>query len=87
MALEDAAVLAQCLRDAPAIPQALALFEQLRRDRAERIVRAGAENPAPPSPPSGPGRGNPPEWLFGHHIDWHATVALPREAPVVPADS
>jgi 2-polyprenyl-6-methoxyphenol hydroxylase-like FAD-dependent oxidoreductase len=80
MALEDAAVLAQCLRDVPAIPEALALFEKLRRDRVERIVRAGAsgENPAPPSPPPGPRRGNPAEWLFAHHIDWHATITLPR---------
>jgi 2-polyprenyl-6-methoxyphenol hydroxylase-like FAD-dependent oxidoreductase len=74
MALEDAAVLAKCLRDLPTIPEALALFEKLRRDRVERIVRAGAsgENPAPPGPPSGPRRGNPVEWLFDHHIDWHA---------------
>ncbi len=89
MALEDAAVLAKCLRDMPTIPEALELFEKLRRDRVERIVRAGAgaENPAPPSPPSGPRRGNPAEWLFGHHIDWHAAVSPPGQAPVVPADS
>ena len=89
MALEDAAVLAQCLRDAPAIPEALTLFEELRRDRVERIVQAGAsaQNPAPPSPPTGPRRGNPAEWLYGHHIDWHANVTLLRQAPLVPADS
>jgi 2-polyprenyl-6-methoxyphenol hydroxylase-like FAD-dependent oxidoreductase len=77
MALEDAAVLAQCLRDTPAIPEALALFETLRRDRVERIVAAGAgaENPAPPSLPPGPRRGNQAEWLYGHHIDWAAKVA------------
>lgn len=89
MALEDAAVLAQCLRDMPAVPEAFALFEKLRRDRVERIVRAGAsaENPAPPSPPTGPRRGNPAEWLYGHHIDWRAAVALPRQAPEAPADT
>jgi len=89
MALEDAAVLAKCLRDTPAIPEALALFEKLRRGRVERIVAAGAgpENPAPPSAPSGPRRGNPAEWLFGYHIDWHATASLPRQTPMVPADS
>jgi len=76
IAIEDAAVLAQCLRDMPAIPEALELFEKLRRDRVERIVRAGAGtgNPPPPSLPSGPRRGNPTEWLFGHHIEWHTTV-------------
>jgi FAD-dependent urate hydroxylase len=89
MALEDAAVLAKCLRDTPAIPEALALFEKLRRDRVERIVAAGtgAENPALPSLPSGPRRPNPAEWLYGYHIDWDATVTLPRQAPVVPVDS
>ena len=89
MALEDAAVLAKCLRDTPAIPQALELFEKLRRDRVERVVQAGAsaQNPPPPSPPPGPRRGNPAEWLLGHHIDWHATATLTRQAPAVAADS
>jgi 2-polyprenyl-6-methoxyphenol hydroxylase-like FAD-dependent oxidoreductase len=79
MALEDAAILARCLRDIPAIPAALALFASLRRDRVERIVRAGAStgNPAPPGPPSGPRPENPAEWLFGHHIDWNASVTAP----------
>jgi 2-polyprenyl-6-methoxyphenol hydroxylase-like FAD-dependent oxidoreductase len=79
MALEDAAILARCLRDAPAIPEALALFASLRRERVERIVRvgAGAGNPAPPDPPPGPRPGSPAEWLFGHHIDWHASVTAP----------
>ena len=79
MALEDAAILARCLRDTPAIPEALALFASLRRDRVERIVQAGTGigNPAPPSPPPGPRRENPAEWLFGHHIDWHARVTAP----------
>ena len=82
MALEDAAVLAKCLRDMPATPAALALFEKLRRDRVERIVRAGVGvgNPAPPSPRSGPRPGNPMEWLFGYHIDWHATVTAPSSS-------
>ncbi|GAB3253110.1 FAD-dependent monooxygenase [Larkinella harenae] len=39
LALEDAAVLAQCLRDAPAAEQAFARFEQLRKERVEAIVR------------------------------------------------
>jgi 2-polyprenyl-6-methoxyphenol hydroxylase-like FAD-dependent oxidoreductase len=73
LALEDAVVLAKCLRDLPSVPEALALYEELRRDRVERIVRAGSGtgNPAPPAPPSEPRSGNPTEWLFGHHIDWH----------------
>jgi 2-polyprenyl-6-methoxyphenol hydroxylase-like FAD-dependent oxidoreductase len=42
LAAEDAVVLARCLRDLPDIPSALARYEQLRRDRVERIVRWGA---------------------------------------------
>ncbi len=44
MALEDAVVLAQCVRDLPDIPSAFARFELLRRDRVERIVRHGARS-------------------------------------------
>jgi 2-polyprenyl-6-methoxyphenol hydroxylase-like FAD-dependent oxidoreductase len=74
MALEDSVALAQCLRDIPAIPDALGHFEHLRRDRAERVVQSGAgvENPVPPGPGSPPRRGNPPGWLYSHHIDWNS---------------
>ncbi|MFB9677174.1 FAD-dependent oxidoreductase [Streptosporangium vulgare] len=41
MAIEDAVVLAKCLRDVPGIPDAFAAFERLRRDRVERIVAHG----------------------------------------------
>jgi 2-polyprenyl-6-methoxyphenol hydroxylase-like FAD-dependent oxidoreductase len=40
-ALEDAIVLARCLRDLPDAEGAFAAFERLRKDRVERIV-AGA---------------------------------------------
>jgi 2-polyprenyl-6-methoxyphenol hydroxylase-like FAD-dependent oxidoreductase len=40
LALEDAIVLAQCLRDLPKQEDALAAYEQLRRARAEKVVRA-----------------------------------------------
>ncbi len=39
LALEDAIVLAQCLRDIPSRPDAFATFEGLRRGRAEKIVK------------------------------------------------
>ncbi len=42
MAIEDAIVLARCLRDFPNTPQAFAAYERLRRERVERIVAAGA---------------------------------------------
>jgi 2-polyprenyl-6-methoxyphenol hydroxylase-like FAD-dependent oxidoreductase len=41
LAVEDAVVLAKCLRDAPDVPAALVLYENLRRDRVEKIVAAG----------------------------------------------
>ncbi|MFC3771792.1 MULTISPECIES: hypothetical protein [Paenibacillus] len=39
LALEDAIVLAKCLRDLPDQEQAFALFQKQRRDRVEQIVR------------------------------------------------
>jgi 2-polyprenyl-6-methoxyphenol hydroxylase-like FAD-dependent oxidoreductase len=41
LALEDAIVLAKCLRDLPDLEQAFATYEQLRRARVERMVRHG----------------------------------------------
>jgi 2-polyprenyl-6-methoxyphenol hydroxylase-like FAD-dependent oxidoreductase len=53
MAIEDAIVLAQCLRDIPRQADALGTYEHLRRSRVERVVQSGAsgENPAPRAPP------------------------------------
>lgn len=44
MALEDAVILAQCMRDCPDTTAAFATFESLRRDRVERIVKHGARS-------------------------------------------
>lgn len=44
MALEDAVILAKCLRDCADAPAAFASFEALRRDRVEKIVRYGARS-------------------------------------------
>jgi 2-polyprenyl-6-methoxyphenol hydroxylase-like FAD-dependent oxidoreductase len=89
MALEDAVVLAQCLRDVP--DQAFATFEGLRRDRVERVVNAGARSSNAKA--AGPvGRvirdallpvifrraersiGSSLTWMHGHHIEWDAAV-------------
>ena len=43
MALEDGAVLARCLRDAPSTAEALGAYERLRRERAETVVALGAK--------------------------------------------
>lgn len=40
MALEDAIVLAKCMRDMPHLEDAFAMYEGLRRKRAEKIVRS-----------------------------------------------
>lgn len=44
MAVEDALVLARCLRDVPGTADALAAYERLRRGRVERIVEQGRRN-------------------------------------------
>ncbi|WP_228787545.1 FAD-dependent oxidoreductase [Nocardia terpenica] len=41
MALEDAVIVAKCLRDCPDILSAFTTFESLRRDRVEKIVANG----------------------------------------------
>jgi FAD-dependent urate hydroxylase len=44
MAIEDAVVLAKCLRDLTDIRQAFAAYERLRRERVERVVAQGARS-------------------------------------------
>jgi 2-polyprenyl-6-methoxyphenol hydroxylase-like FAD-dependent oxidoreductase len=43
LAMEDAIVLAKCLRDVNAVPDAFETFESLRRDRVEKIVKMSRE--------------------------------------------
>ena len=42
LSIEDAVVLAQCLRDLPDHKQAFARFETLRRPRVEQIIKTAA---------------------------------------------
>jgi 2-polyprenyl-6-methoxyphenol hydroxylase-like FAD-dependent oxidoreductase len=73
MGIEDSVVLAQCLRDHERIADGLRSYEELRRERVERVVQWGAsgENPSPPTPgPRRPDSG----WLLKHHIDWGTDV-------------
>ena len=44
MAMEDALVLARCLREAAAVPDAFVAYERERRERVERIVAQGARS-------------------------------------------
>jgi len=90
MAIEDAVVLARCLRDLSDIPQAFAAYERQRRTRVERIVAHGARTSN--SKAAGPvaqvlrdlmlpvvlkrvANGGPLAWMHDHHIDWDAKVA------------
>ncbi|WP_410647475.1 FAD-dependent oxidoreductase [Amycolatopsis sp. cmx-4-54] len=90
MAIEDAVTLARCLRDVPSIPQALAVYEGLRRERVEAVVERGKRNGDAKA--VGPvGRvirdffltrafKNPPEedpnaFMWRHRIDWEAPVS------------
>lgn len=93
MAIEDAVVLGQCLRDLP-LPQALARYEALRRPRVQRIVAESRKSSRLRS--VGPlgrlarglvlplvlkhaaGTGAASlAWIHQHHIDWDAPVAVP----------
>ncbi|MEC3953120.1 NAD(P)/FAD-dependent oxidoreductase [Nocardia sp. CDC153] len=96
LAIEDAVVLAQCLRDCPDVPTAFTTFEALRRDRVTKIVKHGRN----PEPPGAIGRflrdlmmpvilgktakdgGKSLMWIQGHHIDFDARVI-----PVTRSDS
>jgi 2-polyprenyl-6-methoxyphenol hydroxylase-like FAD-dependent oxidoreductase len=89
-ALEDAVVVAQCLRDLPDTTAALAAYEGIRRERAERVVaysRKLGSGKAPRGPvarwlrdlvlPFALKHFASPKahaWLFTHHIDWNATI-------------
>ena len=86
MAIEDAVVLARCLRDLP-VPAALAHFEAQRRPRVEKVVASGWKMSSAKSPNAvaRTGRdlvmplimrrvakrgGGPLSWARDHHIDW-----------------
>jgi FAD-dependent urate hydroxylase len=90
MAIEDAVVLARCLRDLPETRQAFAAYEGLRRGRVERVAAHGARTSN--SKVAGPvgralrdlmlpvilkrvARGGSLAWMHDHHIDWDEKVA------------
>jgi FAD-dependent urate hydroxylase len=90
MAIEDAIVLARCMRDLSDVHQAFAAYERLRRRRVERIVAHGARTSN--SKAAGPfGRvlrdlmmpmilkraanGGALAWMHDYHIEWDEKVA------------
>jgi FAD-dependent urate hydroxylase len=85
LAAEDAVMLAKCLRDQPAIPQALAGYRRLRCDRVEKIVAQAARASSDKAPrPAGRAlqglllplvfrflvTDKSLAWRYDHHIDW-----------------
>jgi len=91
MAIEDAVVLARCLRDLPDTPQAFTAHEKLRRGRVERIVAHGARTSN--SKAAGPvsrvlrdlmmpfvlkrvANGGSLAWMHDYHIEWQEKLAI-----------
>ena len=90
MAIEDAVVLARCLRDLPDTREAFAAYERLRRGRVERIVAHGARTSN--SKAAGPvervlrdlmmpmilrrvANGGSLAWMHDYHVDWNEKLA------------
>jgi len=87
LAIEDALVLARCLRDAPSTAEAFAAYERARRARVERVVRYA--NRVGSTKIAGPvgrffrdlmmplalrlfARSSSHTWLYHYHVDWEA---------------
>jgi FAD-dependent urate hydroxylase len=85
MAIEDAIVLARCLRDLPDVAQAFAAYERCRRQRVERVVRyskrVGSTKVAGtvgrffrdlmmPAALRMFAGSKAHDWLYSYHIDW-----------------
>jgi 2-polyprenyl-6-methoxyphenol hydroxylase-like FAD-dependent oxidoreductase len=85
LAIEDAVVLARCLRDLPGTEQAFTSYEAQRRSRVERIIKNAARINS--SKAAGPvarvfrdallpfilkmvANGKQARWLFDYHVDW-----------------
>jgi FAD-dependent urate hydroxylase len=96
IALEDAIVVAQCLRDIDDVASALDTFENLRRARTERVVaysrRLGGSKSAGPVArrlrdllmPVALKRFASPErmrWLYDYHVDWERHVSATGVSP------
>ena len=94
MAIEDAIVLAKCLRDCDDVAHALATYERLRRKRVERVVAYSARVGSSKTVGT-VGRwlrdlvmplalrlfASPRAhaWLYGYHIDWSERVVASKQ--------
>jgi FAD-dependent urate hydroxylase len=89
LAIEDAVVLARCLRDLP-LSAALPAYERARRRRTQQVVAQGFRTSSAKSPPA-VGRvvrdlvmpvvlrhRDPRAWVRDHHVDWDAPAGSDR---------
>lgn len=101
MALEDAAILAKCLRDIPDLDAAFTTYEQLRRERTEKMFEVGKHGDAGKHA-IGPIQqwfrdlttpiflklfANPKasDWMYSYRVDWDVPVGIIKDAPTPPA--
>lgn len=92
LSIEDAVVLATCLRDLPSPQQAFTRYEQLRRPRVERIIKQAARiNNSKAAGPVGrvvrntvlplilklTANSKQTNLTYAHHIDWAAPAVAP----------
>ncbi|HKE88573.1 MAG TPA: NAD(P)/FAD-dependent oxidoreductase [Vicinamibacterales bacterium] len=89
LALEDAFVLAKCMRDIPDAPRAFATFEHLRRDRVEPVVKQSRRTGRQKAPTGWIGRkmrdlilptflkssAQAAQELYGFALDWNERIA------------
>jgi FAD-dependent urate hydroxylase len=96
LAMEDAIVLAKCVRDLPVLEDAFAAYERLRRERAERVVkfaRARGNNKAVSNPIARWFRdlltpvflkafanSSSFGWFYSYSVDWETPVMHAAEA-------
>jgi FAD-dependent urate hydroxylase len=89
LAVEDAVVLARCLRDLP-LAEALAAYERARRGRTERVVAQGFRTSSAKAPPAVGRlvrdlvmplvlrRRDPQSWMRDHHLAWDDPADAPE---------
>ena len=88
LALEDAFVLAKCLRDISDPATAFATFEGLRRERVERVLKQSRQTGQQKAPTGWPSRkmrdlilllflrmgAQATEWMYRYQFDWEAKI-------------
>ena len=93
MALEDAIIIAKCLRDIPDITQAFATFESLRKQRVETLFKKTRESADTKTPRTTVGRfvadlllpinlkmaGRTTRSMYDYHIDWNEPVKTVKQ--------